>query len=114
MEPTAREDQDAPVTTSRFSGDTEFKRARQLTKHSQADVAKALDVSRQTVSRWESGEREPSQEILDWLYRNRNQYASDPQPLTGLHEPRGASLRPARAQVLEPLTSKIAKAAERG
>jgi transcriptional regulator with XRE-family HTH domain len=104
------------VTTSAESGDnpqrpTEFKLARQLTKHSQAEVAKALGVSRQTVSRWENGEREPSPEIIDWLQRNRNQYFRDRAPLSGLDEPRGMAQRPARAEILEPLTSQMAKAA---
>lgn len=81
----------------------EFRTARLLTRHSAAEVAKALGVSRSTVSRWESGQLEPPADIYDWLCRNRNQYASQLEPLSAPGEPRGQSHRGERARELAEL-----------
>jgi transcriptional regulator with XRE-family HTH domain len=91
----------------------EFKRARQLTRHSAADVAKALGVSPSTVSRWESGEIEPSQDVVEWLQINRNQYLSDVRPLSPMGHPRGEHLRAGREAFVYPQTSVVANAAEK-
>jgi transcriptional regulator with XRE-family HTH domain len=81
--------------------ETEFQRARRNTRHSAAEVAKALGKSPSTVSRWESGAMEPPPEVMDWLYLNRSQYPSHPTPLTDPKgERRGESLRSERAQGL--------------
>jgi transcriptional regulator with XRE-family HTH domain len=91
----------------------EFKSARQLSRHSPSEVAKALSVERSTVSRWESGQREAPSDVIEWLQINRNQYPSDVRPLFPKGHTRGESLRPAREAFVYPQTSLVAKAAER-
>lgn len=87
----------------------EFKIARQLTRHSPAEVAKALGVERSTVSRWEAGQREAPRDVVEWLQINRNQYPSDVRPLSPVGSPRGDSLRPVREASAYALTSLMAK-----
>jgi transcriptional regulator with XRE-family HTH domain len=115
MEPSRGQDQDPSATDSPNPRNkpNEFKLARQLTRRPPAEVAKALGVSRSTVSRYESGEIEAPQKIIDWLQRNRSQYVSNPVPLSGPDEPRGAALRTDRAEANLPQTSVMAKAAEK-
>jgi len=92
----------------------EFNLARQLTRHSAAEVAQALGVERSTVSRWESGQREAPQDVVEWLQVNRNQYASNVRPLFPKGGKRGTDLRPVREAFVLPQTSVVAKAAEKG
>jgi transcriptional regulator with XRE-family HTH domain len=99
------------VTDPAKPGDNPFKLARQLTRHSQADVATALGVSRQTISRYESGEREAPQNIVEWLQINRNQYFSV-RPLCTKDGSRGEDLRSARAQELLPQVTRALQAAK--
>lgn len=79
----------------------EFRTARQLTRHSQAEVAKVLGVSRSTINRYETGDREPPREIYDWLCLNRNNYGQ--QALTPLGQRRGEHRRGERAQAIASL-----------
>lgn len=101
-----------PAKPGNTSTAAELRLARLLTRHSQAEVAKALGVDRSTVSRWEAAEREAPAGIVDWLRLNRSQSFS-PGALSKPGEPRGAGNRPQRAREQEPLTSLVAKAAER-
>jgi transcriptional regulator with XRE-family HTH domain len=80
----------------------DFKIARQLTRHSQADVAKALGVERSTVARWESGDREAPEHVYEWLMLNRHQSFLDVPALTAPGEARGQALRAERAAFLAP------------
>lgn len=89
----------------------EFRFARQLTRHSQAEVAQVLGVSRQTISRYESGERDCPKDVIEWLQINRNQYASNIRPLCAKGGKRGEDLRSERAAVLLPQTLAALKAA---
>lgn len=91
----------------------EFRLARQLTRRSQAEVATALGVSRQTISRYESGERDAPSDVVEWLQINRNQYASNVRPLCPKGGVRGEDMRPVRDAFLLPQTLLAAKAAEK-
>lgn len=83
------------MATTDDSGTTEFKLAREHTRHSREEIRQVLGVSDDQMETWDNGSDRPPPEVLDWLWRNRNQ--TGVWPLSGLQERRGESQRPQRA-----------------
>ena len=68
---------DRKATHKRLPGPTQRRAIRLRASLSQAELARVLNVSRQAVARWETGDREPSTENLSTYVALLGRLAAD-------------------------------------